>query len=44
MGEGLGPEFHARHSVLTAQGGCPPKAVWAPSGADGDPAMAPVHP
>ncbi len=28
----------------SGQGGCPPKADWAPSDADGDPAMAPVHP
>ncbi len=28
----------------SGRGGCPPKADWAPSGADGDPAMAPVHP
>ncbi len=29
--------------TLGPRGGCPPKAVWAPSGAYGDPAVAPVH-
>ncbi len=44
MGGGLGPEFHARHSVLPAQGGLPPRPFGSHATRMGTPPWLPCTP